>query len=195
MAFLLLLPEIHENPIKLVDMKLKMSFLSLALAGLFFTGCKDAKSPESGNEAASAETAGAPAKMETASFDIDGMTCAMGCAKTIENKLTKMDGVQKATVDFDKKSATVEFDANKQTPEKITAAVEAAADGKTYKVSNVKTTGDHAMVFNKDKKKKKKKSKTGDAATPTTATKGCSEGSGKPACCQGKKSCHEAKTM
>jgi len=30
------------------------------------------------------------------------MTCAIGCAKTIETKLAKMDGVQKATVDFEK---------------------------------------------------------------------------------------------
>ena len=69
------------------------------------------------------------------------MTCAIGCARTIQEKLSKMDGVQKATVDFDKKQATVEFDAAVLTPEILTKAVESTGDGETYKVSEMKTTG------------------------------------------------------
>jgi len=42
--------------------------------------------------------------VETASFTISGMTCAIGCAKTIQDELSETDGVQKATVDFDKKA-------------------------------------------------------------------------------------------
>ena len=79
------------------------------------------------------------AKMQTASFTIDGMTCAMGCAKTIETKLSKMDGIQKAMVDFDKKQATVDFDAAFLNPEKITKADENTGDGETYKVFDMKT--------------------------------------------------------
>ena len=81
----------------------------------------------------------AAVKPETASFKIEGMTCAMGCAKTIETKLSNMEGVQKATVDFDKKQATVEFDATIQNPEKLTKAVETTGDGETYKVSGLTT--------------------------------------------------------
>jgi mercuric ion binding protein len=51
---------------------------------------------------------------------IEGMTCAMGCAKTIEKELTNLDGVQKATVDFDKKTATVVFDKTVQNQENLT---------------------------------------------------------------------------
>jgi len=43
-------------------------------------------------------------------FNIEGMTCAIGCAKTIEKKLAKMDGVMSAKVDFEKKLAQVEYD-------------------------------------------------------------------------------------
>jgi copper chaperone CopZ len=50
-----------------------------------------------------------------------------------------MDGVQKATVDFDKKTANVAFDGSKQTLEKLLKAVETTGDGKTYKVSNMKS--------------------------------------------------------
>ena len=43
-------------------------------------------------------------------FNIEGMTCAMGCAKTIENKLAHTNGVKSVTVDFEKTLATIEFD-------------------------------------------------------------------------------------
>jgi mercuric ion binding protein len=109
----------------------------------------------------------------------------MGCAKTIEKKLSEMDGVQKAAVDFEKKTATVEFDANKQTPETLVKTVEATADGKTYKVSNVKSSGNHAALYlnEKEKEKDKKKSKK-DAKSCGSESKDA-----KPACCSGKKHC------
>jgi copper chaperone CopZ len=72
--------------------------------------------------------------VQTASFEIKGMTCAMGCAKTIEEELGAMEGVQKATVDFDSKKATVIFDKSIQNQDNLTKVVEATADGKTYKV-------------------------------------------------------------
>jgi hypothetical protein len=37
-----------------------------------------------------------------------------------------------------KQKATVTFDKTVQNPEKLTTVVEAAADGKTYKVTNMK---------------------------------------------------------
>ena len=61
------------------------------------------------------------------------MTCAMGCAKTIEKKLSNMDGVQNATVDFDAKIATINFDADKLATQDLVKTIESAADGKTYK--------------------------------------------------------------
>jgi Cu+-exporting ATPase len=78
------------------------------------------------------------AKMQTASFTIDGMTCAMGCAKTIENKLAEQEGVGQATVDFDTKIATVKFDAEKQSLESLTKTIEGVAGGDSYKVTESK---------------------------------------------------------
>ena len=176
-------------------MNITKSLLALVFAGVLFTGCKDTKQPENvqSNETAGTETA--VGKMETASFEIEGMTCAMGCAKTIESKLAKMDGVSKATVDFENKTATVEFDSAKQTPEKIVETVEAVAGGDVYKVKNVKSSGDHAMAFNteKDKDKKKKKNKKGE--TKADDKKGCATESNAKGCCAGKKpaSCHKEK--
>ena len=136
------------------------------------------------------------AKVETASFNIEGMTCAMGCAKTIENKLVNLDGVQKASVDFDKKTATIKYDATVQTPEKLVETVEAVADGKTYKVSNVKSSANKAMLYQEipvqEKPKKVKKSKkasleaSSEMATPATTEK-------KAGCCSAKKACSAEK--
>ncbi|MBD0823586.1 heavy-metal-associated domain-containing protein [Aestuariibaculum marinum] len=72
-----------------------------------------------------------------AEFTVEGMTCMMGCAKTIENKLAKMDGVKSAKVDFDKKLAMVEYNDAMVTPKNLTETVTLVSD--TYKVSNMKT--------------------------------------------------------
>lgn len=125
-------------------MNFKKSIVTLVLAGVLFVGCKEKESETVSKE--TAETAApvvkkeiAAANLQTASFSVEGMTCAVGCAKTIQEDLTGLEGVQKATVDFDTKIATVTFDKTVQTPEKLTTVVEAAADGKTYKVSNMKS--------------------------------------------------------
>lgn len=187
-------------------MNLKKSLLIAALPVLFLSACKQA---ESAAPAATENTAentapvaaeSSAAKPETTSFKIDGMVCAVGCANTIEKKIAKLEGVTKATVDYDKKEATVEFDASKQTPEKIVEAVESTGDGKTYKVSDVKSSGDHAMLYSgdpvKEKEKKKKSAKKGaksEAKANETKKEGCSESKEvKDGCCAAKKSCHSA---
>jgi mercuric ion binding protein len=126
-------------------MNFTKSIAIIVLSSLLFTSCKDNKA-ESKTETASTETTApkikkeiATANLQTASFTVEGMTCAIGCAKTIQEELTNLDGVQTAKVDFDKKLATVTFDKTVQTPENLTKVVQATGDGKTYKVSNMKS--------------------------------------------------------
>lgn len=125
-------------------MNFKKSIVTLVIASILFVGCKEKETEIVSKE--TAETTApkvkkeiAAANLQTASFSVEGMSCAIGCAKTIQENLTGLDGVQKATVDFETKLATVTFDKTIQTPEKLTKVVEAAADGKTYKVSNMKS--------------------------------------------------------
>lgn len=163
----------------------------LALAPLALVACKQTESAPSDSK----EMTMAAAKPETASFKIDGMVCAMGCAKTLEKKLASMDGVNKVSIDFEKKEAVVEFDSNKQTAEKLAEAVEAAADGKTYKVHDLKASKDQAMVYPHEKEKEKKKSKKKDKAAKSTDASEKKEGCGEKkeeakGCCAAKKSCH-----
>lgn len=110
----------------------------IGLLSVSLIGCKDTASQPT-KDATAEKTQKAPAKNpETASFHIEGMTCAIGCAKTIEEDLSNMDGVQTASVDFEKKQATVQFDADKLSADDLVKKAEAAADGATYKVSDLK---------------------------------------------------------
>ncbi len=125
-------------------MNLGKSILTFLFISLLFVGCKEktTETTTSSSTEASVPKAKkeiAAANLQKASFTIEGMTCAIGCAKTIQEELSGLEGVQTATVDFDKKLATVSFDKTKQTPESLTKVVQATGDGKTYTVSNMKS--------------------------------------------------------
>ena len=124
-------------------MNFTKSILTVIFASLLFVGCKEKTSEK--NLGVTKETVApkvkkeiSAANLQTASFTVEGMTCEIGCARTIEGELNDLNGVKTAKVDFDKKLATVSFDKTVQTPESLTKVVEATADGKTYKVSNMK---------------------------------------------------------
>ena len=74
--------------------------------------------------------------MKKVSLDIEGMTCEIGCARTIQSKLSKTEGVKLAEVNFSEKKGLVEYDANVITEKEIIATVEKIADGDLYKVTN-----------------------------------------------------------
>ena len=122
-------------------MRFTPSFLAIALSSLLFFSCKktEVSQTTTTEKTVKLNSKSIAAKPQMATFTIEGMTCAVGCAKTIQEKLASMDGIQSATVDFDKKFATVEFDALKQTPDLLLKAVQETGDGKTYVVSNMKS--------------------------------------------------------
>ncbi len=115
-------------------MKALKTLLILIVTIAFFTSCKKENTKVVAQENQT-KTISADAKLATTSFNIEGMTCEVGCAKTIEKELNKTSGVKTATVDFDTKTAKVEYDSNEQNPEKLAKLVEKTGDGKTYKVT------------------------------------------------------------
>jgi len=144
----------------------------LAITALVFTSCKnESQQPEvktvdvevtSKDVSQTLDPNATYAKVE---FSIDGMTCAMGCAKTIEKKMAKMEGVKTAKVDFDKRLAMVEYDEAKVTPKSLEEAVGKVAD--IYKVKDMKKVEDfegHAKACKADCKKE-------DCANKTEAEK------------------------
>ena len=122
-------------------MKMIKHILILTLVATFAFSCKnDAKAEVKTVEHAASE---AVAKLDPnatyakAEFTIEGMTCAIGCAATIEKKIAKMEGVKSSKVDFDKKLAMVEYDEAKVSPESLTKTVVSVAD--LYSVTDMKT--------------------------------------------------------
>ncbi|GAB5564845.1 MAG: hypothetical protein Wins2KO_19080 [Winogradskyella sp.] len=135
-------------------MKLLKGIIAIAIVGLVFTSCKNDAQPEvktvdvevnKEDVASSLDPNATYAKVE---FGIEGMTCEMGCAKTIEKKMAKMEGVKSAKVDFDKRLAMVEYDEAKVSPKSLEETVTNVAD--VYKVKDMKLVED----FGTDKEKK-----------------------------------------
>ena len=52
------------------------------------------------------------AASKTAALDVQNMTCGL-CPVTVKQALQKVPGIIEAKVDFDKKTATVKFDADR----------------------------------------------------------------------------------
>ncbi len=110
---------------------------SVVVLTLFIFSCKNETQPETktvDTETTAKEKILNPdAEYISASFEIEGMKCAMGCAKVIEKNISKMDGVKEVTVDFDTKTATVSYDEEFVSREKLTATVKNTSD--TYSVT------------------------------------------------------------
>ena len=130
------------------------------------------------------------AMIAKAEFNIEGMSCAIGCAKTIEKKLSEMEGVKTAKVDFDKKLAMVEYDEAKVTTSSLEETVTKTSD--KYTVNNMKTVESFTSNFAKKKKctaeeKAKCKLKGSKASLEANAAKkeDCSKDC-KKACCADK---------
>jgi Cu+-exporting ATPase len=73
--------------------------------------------------------------LSEASFSISGMTCKMGCAKTIEKNLSKLEGVQQASVDFETSLATVVYNPSILQTDDLVQTVTNTGD--SYTVSNM----------------------------------------------------------
>lgn len=102
------------------------------MATCFVTiGCKnETKGQEKKNTEVKTEN------LQETSFKISGMTCEIGCAKTIASKLSKKEGVVDAKVSFKDSIATVKFNATKTNKKELMAFVEGIGSGDMYKVTN-----------------------------------------------------------
>lgn len=71
-------------------------------------------------------------------FNISGMTCEIGCAKTIQSKLSKKTGITTAEVIFKDSLGLVEYDSNQISAKEIESFVNGIAGGDLYTVKNTK---------------------------------------------------------
>jgi len=78
------------------------------------------------------EEVSSPVNLSTINLDIQGMTCQIGCAKTIESKLSKLEGVTEAKVSFEKGSGVFVVDTNKTSKETLINTINSLVGGETY---------------------------------------------------------------
>ena len=120
-------------------MKFLKNILSVTFILILLSSCKTDKKVEIKTIDVSSEKISQKldpnAVYSKAEFSIKGMTCEMGCAKTIEKKLAKMYGMKSATVDFKNELALVEFDVAKINPLSITKTVNNISN--IYSVENM----------------------------------------------------------
>lgn len=169
-------------------MRTLKNIIAILLVAVVFNACKNDATPEVitvDNEAIET-TNEAVAELDPnatyakAEFTIEGMTCAMGCAKTIEKKMAKLEGVKSAKVDFDKKLAMVEYDEAKVNTETLEEVVKKSGD--MYSVKDMKTV----ESFDGDKKACAKDCKMSCCAEKTEAEKMACAKDCKMACCADK---------
>ena len=170
-------------------MKTLIKFLAVVLVVTIFTACKNDAKPEV--KTVVVETTSETQKKELdpnatyakAEFTIDGMTCEIGCAKTIEKKIANMDGVKSATVDFNRRLAMVEYDEAMVNHTTLHETVTLVAD--IYKVSDMKTV---EVFSNKldDTKAKSNSTECFVKCSPDCTDKDCSSCAEKIAECKKK---------
>jgi len=118
---------------------MKKALLVFLFIGFVFTSCKNGNTDNivtvSTNDKTQSTLPKAIEEKAFAKLSIDGMTCAIGCAATIEKKLNQTTGVASATVNFESKTAWVIYDAKVMGLEKISEVVKAT--GPSYKVTSI----------------------------------------------------------
>ncbi len=105
-------------------MKTNNIIFSIAFIFLVLTSCKKEE-----------KKSALPVEKAQVALNISGMTCEIGCAKTIQSKLSKKEGVLDAKVVFTDSIAKIEFDSNKTSEKDLIAFVNGIAGGETYKAS------------------------------------------------------------
>ncbi len=81
------------------------------------------------------KTATSVTNKQSVSLAISGMTCEIGCAKTIQSKLSKKEGVLSAKVVFKDSIARIEFNKELTSKKDLIAFVDGIAGGDLYKAS------------------------------------------------------------
>jgi len=120
------------------------------------------------------------ASTERAELTISGMTCAVGCAGTIQKNLAKVEGVQSVEVDFDNRLAMVEFNPSKIALSDLENTVHNTAD--SYKVVVAKKVDNFTKATNKKCTDDCTKDCCKDSMNQANAANSCQENCAKKCC-------------
>jgi len=117
--------------------KVHIKFISLAVFMLFFVSCDSQKSKKPNEEIDSTEQKAVAEDLHQVKVAIKGMTCEIGCARLIQSKLYKADGISYANISFADSSGVISFDQNRISEDEIKQIIERTAGGDIYSVAYI----------------------------------------------------------
>jgi Cu+-exporting ATPase len=110
--------------------------LSILIIAFVLFSCNEAKKDTNINKSG-IEKQEVAANYKSIEVEIEGMTCEIGCAKTIESRLSKVEGVKYSKVNFEAKIGQFTFDENKISQEDIAKKIAGIAGGALYKATKI----------------------------------------------------------
>lgn len=110
--------------------------ISILIMAFVLFSCNEAKK-EVSEEKSGIEKQEVTANYRTIEVEIEGMTCEIGCAKTIESKLSKTEGITYSKVNFEDKVGKFTYDENKISEEDIAKKIAGIGGGALYKATKI----------------------------------------------------------
>ena len=114
---------------------MKKIIYMFVLCFVLFSCKEQVKEDKSATEVSTEEIA---ANLKSIEVEIEGMTCEIGCARLIQSKLSKVDGVTYTKVSFESGKGQFTFDSNKLSKEDIEKNISKIAGGDLYSVTKTK---------------------------------------------------------
>lgn len=116
-------------------MKLLKKALYILLLIVFFIACVNDKPQSEINKVETEKVL--TENLKNIEVQIKGMTCEIGCARLIQSKLYKENGIKFAKVSFADSLGIITYDANRISPEDIKLVIQKTAGGDLYKVERM----------------------------------------------------------
>ncbi|MFK8044408.1 MAG: heavy-metal-associated domain-containing protein [Crocinitomicaceae bacterium] len=110
------------------------------LACLSFFACKNQQENSNDKEELASTQQLIPEHNASTKISITGMTCEIGCVRTVKSHLSKMDGVIEIEMDFDTARtinySVIQYDKNIVSENEMRTEIESIANG-IYQVSDI----------------------------------------------------------
>ena len=130
------MPIFDESYKIITAVKILIKIFCITTIMTFFVSCDQKEAAKDKQEMINEKNVAAQ-NLQQVKVDIDGMTCEIGCARLIQSKLYKADGVTFAKISFEDSSGVITFDQNRINEEGIKAIIERTAGGDLYTVASI----------------------------------------------------------
>lgn len=109
-----------------------MSVLIIVCA---FISCSETKK-EKAIEKSEISVKEVAANLTSIEVDIEGMTCEIGCARLIQSKLSKVEGITYSKVNFEEGKGQFTYDSNRLNEQDLVNKINGIAGGDLYLATN-----------------------------------------------------------